>query len=116
MAVADLPREERALVRQISKVKVLSIEDAFLNQEVDLYDEYYHQIRSQKGYEDLVVVRENNEKVGILGLFKVEIIKELIIIVGGDENALIYIRGNLNPQTINDMIDNTSNKMGIRKL
>lgn len=103
--VADLSNEERQLIRGVDKVKVLTLDDPLLNKGVDFYDEYYQKLRSQKGYEDLLMVRDNGENVGILGRFKKDVIRELIILVGGDENTMIYLKGKLDPAAIKKMID-----------
>lgn len=104
-AIADLSPEEKAMMRQIDKVKVLTIEDPGLNQQVNFYEEYYHRIRSKKGYEDLVMVREDNEDIGILGRFDGDIVRELIVLVGGDENTIVYLKGRLDPSLLKSLMN-----------
>lgn len=102
--IADMEAEERALLRQIDKVKVLTIEDPQINQQVNFYNEYYQKIKARKGYEDLVMLRENEEQVGILGKFDGDSVRELIILVGGDDNTIVYLKGQIDPDTINKMV------------
>jgi hypothetical protein len=115
MRIADLPQEERKLIGQIDKVKVLTVEDPTLNQYIDFHQEYYQRILAQKGYEDLVLVRENQENVSILGRFRGETLRELIVLVGGNENTLVYLRGKFEPSALQELIDKTE-KPEIRNL
>jgi hypothetical protein len=103
--IADLETEERALLRQIDKVKVLTVEDQSINQQVNFYDEYYHKLKAKKGYEDLVMVRESEEQVGILGKFEGNTARELIILVGGDENTIVYLKGKIDPDTLKKLVN-----------
>jgi hypothetical protein len=104
---ADLSKEERKLVRSLDKVKVLTIEDPELNSRVNFYKEYYQEIRSKNGYEDLVMVRENNDDVGILGKFEGERVKELIILIGGEENTIVYLKGDIHPDMLKEITGKT---------
>ena len=106
-SIADLSKEERRLIRSVDKVKVLTIEDPALNRRVNFYEEYYHEIRSKKGFEDLVMVREDNESIGILGRFKEDKVKELIILIGGDENTIVYLKGDIHPDMLKEISANT---------
>lgn len=34
-----------------------------------------------------------------------DVIKEMVILVGGDDNAMIYVKGEIRPELLNDRID-----------
>jgi len=77
-----------------------------LNAEINLHEEFYSKIRENNNYEELLVVRDDHESVTIFGVMDEKVIKEMLILVGGsDDNALVYIKGNISPDILNDQID-----------
>lgn len=106
----DLEREERDLLRSIDKVKVLTIEDEELNARSNLHKEFYETVRERGDWEELLVVRDGNEQVTIFGKADEDSIKEMLILVGGDDNAIIYLKGRLNPELIANFMDENSQK------
>lgn len=103
--VADLEEEEKELLSSIDKVKVLSIENNDLNARINLHNEFYEHINRKGDYEELLVVRDDDENVTIFGKMTKESIKEMVILVGGDDNAMIYLKGEIRPEQINKFID-----------
>ena len=101
---ADLSEEERELLESIDKVKVLSLEDSDLNGEVNLNKEFKFKINQKGEYEELLAVNNEDENITIFGKMDDDVIKELIILVGGDENAIVYIKGEIRPELINNTI------------
>jgi len=104
----DLEREERDLLRSIDKVKVLTIEDEELNARSNLHKEFYETVRERGDLEELLVVRDGNEQVTIFGKGDEDSIKEMLILVGGDDNAIIYLKGRLKPELIANFMDENS--------
>lgn len=104
----DLEREERDLLRSIDKVKILTIEDKELNARSNLHKEFYESVRTRGDLEELLVVRDGDEQVTIFGKANEESIKEMLILVGGDENAIIYLKGRLKPELIAGFMDENS--------
>lgn len=102
---ADLSEDERELLESIDKVKVLSLEDSDLNGEVNLNKEFKFKINQNGEYEELLTVNDEDENVTIFGKLDDNIIKELIILVGGDDNAMVYVKGEIRPELINNVID-----------
>ena len=102
---ADLSEEERELLESIDKVKVLSLEDSDLNGEVNLNKEFKFKINQKGEYEELLTVNDENENITIFGKMDDNVIKELIILVGGDDNAMVYVKGEIRPELINNVID-----------
>lgn len=107
--LADLDDTERELLESIDKVKVIAVDDDELNRRINLHEEFYQRIHDRREYEELLVVREDNESVTIFGIINDEnVIREMLILVGGDDNALVYIKGEIRPEILNDKIDLTN--------
>ena len=104
----DFNDEEQELLSSIDKVKVLSIEDTDLNARVNLHNEFYSRINSDKSFEELLVVRDANENVTIFGKIDENVIREMVILVGGDDNAMIYLKGEIKPELINNLAHKNS--------
>lgn len=104
----DLEEADRELLECIDKVRVLAIDDNDLNAKTDLHKEFYAHINKNKNYEELLVVRDNSESVTIFGRMDDTVIEEMVILVGGDDNALIYVKGEIRPELLNDRIDLTN--------
>ncbi|MEN8116556.1 MAG: DUF4252 domain-containing protein [Bacteroidota bacterium] len=105
--LGDLEESEREILESIDKVKVLAVEDDDLNARIDLHEEFYNHINRKGNYEELLVVRNKDENVTIFGKMDESVIEEMVILVGGDDNAMIYIKGEIRPELINDQINIT---------
>lgn len=103
--IGDLEESERVLLESIDKVKVIAVEDDNLNARIDLHEEFYKKISEKKDYEQLLVIREEDQNVTIFGRMDDSVIEEMVILVGGDDNAMIYVKGEISPQILNDNID-----------
>jgi hypothetical protein len=106
--LGDLEREQRELLQSIDKVRILTIEDKDLNLRANLHKEFYRTIRENGKMEELLVIRTDNEQVTIFGKADDETIEELLVLVGGDDNAMIYVKGRLKPEMISGFIDKKS--------
>lgn len=105
---ADLDSEEREILQSIDRVRVLAVDDDDLNARIDLHKEFYNHINKKHDYEELLVVRNDDENVTIFGKMDDSVIEEMVILVGGDDNAMIYIKGEIKPELLNDKIDLTN--------
>lgn len=101
----DLEDSERELLESIDKVRVLTVEDDDLNAQLNLHKEFYSAIKKEGDYEELLVVREKDEKVTIFGRIDDEVIKEMVVLVGGDDNVMVYVKGEISPELISDQMD-----------
>jgi hypothetical protein len=106
----DLDKNERELLQSIDKVKILSIEDIDLNARSNLHKEFYNVIRENSEMEELMVVRDGNDQVTIFGVADEKSIKELLILVGGEDNAMVYVKGRLKPEMISRFMDEDSQR------
>jgi hypothetical protein len=107
--LGDLKKEERDLLQSIDKVRILTIENEDLNARVNLHKEFYTRISENKELEELMAVRENGEQITIFGNTDEEVIHELIILVGGNDNALIHVKGRLKPEMIASLATKNQN-------
>lgn len=106
--VGDLEKEERALLRSISKVRVLTIDDEHLNKRHNFHEEFYLAVAENPGMEELLVVHNDDEQVTIFGKGTEKAFDELLILVGGNSNAIIFIEGKLKAEVISDLMNKES--------
>ena len=101
----ELDESDREILDSIDKVQVVAVEDEHLNAEINLHDEFYERISKNGKYEELMVVRNENESVTVFGVMDDNVISEMLILVGGDDNALVYVKGEISPDLLNDKIN-----------
>lgn len=100
----DLEDDEQELLQRIDKVRILVVEDEELNSDINLHREFSTKINRNNDYEELMTVRDDNEDVTIYGKMDENVITEMVILVGGDDNALIYVRGEIDPKMLKENI------------
>jgi hypothetical protein len=107
-SIADLDEEEDDLLRSIRSLRVLTIEDNSLYPDVNFAKEV--KIKPGKnGYQVLIEVSDGNEDVLILGKEKKGKLKDILILVGGDDNVMVHIKGRMNT----DMIESIAQVAGL---
>lgn len=95
--------EDKELLEGISKVKILTIDQPDLNRKVNFHEEFYTRLNTGK-YEELLRVTDKGTEVTIMGIMDTDhTLREMIVLVGGDENALIFLKGNIRPEVIGRM-------------
>ena len=99
----DLEENEREFLSSIHKVRVLVVENDELNSRINLHREFSEKINRNNDFEELMTVRDENEDVTIFGKIQENVISEMVVLVGGDDNALVYIRGEIDPKLISDI-------------
>ena len=101
---------EMALAKQVRSMKVLDLSDCspevkarFTRRMADLDD---------KGYETLVRVNDEGEKVNILVKQKNDVIREMLIVCAGtDDCTLVFFKGKFKPEDIDRLVnDNTTRR------
>lgn len=93
------------LLGSIDKVRVLVVENEEINPHINLHNEFSTKINRNNDYEELITVTEVNESITIYGKMDENVISEMVVLVGGDDNALIYVRGEIDPKLINGVIN-----------
>ena len=94
-AIADLENEERELLRSIRSLRVLTIEEPGRYPHTDFVREA-KLMKLPSGYQTMVEVNSEGEHVRILAREKRGRVRDLLILVGGEENTMVYIRGRMN--------------------
>lgn len=110
-SIGDMDKEERALLRSLRSVKVLTIEDNELYPGVNFAREV-NPDRMHGGYQLLMEVHEDGEDVIIAAREKNGKITDLIVLVGGDDNTMVHVRGRMN----SDMLGNLADVAGMDEL
>ena len=90
----DPEDEDLKALAQIEYVRVLAVEDEEMIKGVNFYDEIMKSLNVEE-YEELMTVKQSDQDVKILVKQTGSIIQELLIVVGGEDNALVYIKGNI---------------------
>jgi len=103
--IGDMDESERDLVRSIKKVKILTVQNSELNERINLHEEFIHSINSKQDYEQLVNIKDKQDDVSIIGKFDGDVIKELIVLVGGSDNVIVYLKGKFDPALLKNMVD-----------
>lgn len=101
----DLDNSEREFLESIDKVRVLAVENDDLNGRINLNKEFSQKINRNNDFEELLSVHDTKEDVTIFGKMDQEVITEMIILVGGDDNALVYVKGEISPELLNGKIN-----------
>lgn len=98
----DSNSKEAAMLEKISGIRILTVEDTELNKTLNFYKELEKDgFFKNNLYESLMEVTESNEIVRFYGRSGEKgKLSELLLVVGGDENTLISIRGLIDPNDI----------------
>ena len=94
--------KETAMLEKLSGIRILSVEDKDLNKGLNFYKELEADgFFKNNNYEALMEVTEKNEVVRFYGRAGEKgKLSELLLVVGGDDNTLISIRGVIDPDDI----------------
>ena len=104
--LADMDCEEEELLRSIKSLRVQLIENREINREVN-FARALSGKEPGNGYLALLEIHDGDEDVLILARQKQEIVSELIILVGGDENVLVWIKGRMDHDLMKSLYDVT---------
>ena len=100
------------IIRRLKSIRILSVEDSLLNQNLNFYSELSRKL-DMSVYEELMVVKEGKDITKFLIRQTGNMISELLVITGGPGgNSLISIKGDLNLKNISDLSKNS----GIQEL
>ncbi len=112
--LAKLDPEDEDLQKfahQISSVKVLASEENSGAKNINFFDELEGQINFAE-FNELLTVKEKDQDVKMLVKENNGIITEFLLVVGGSDNALVHITGNIDLKTLGEM----SEDVGIDQL
>jgi hypothetical protein len=97
--IADLEPAEAAFLRSIRSIRLLTIDDPDLYPGVNFINEA-HITSGINGYEVMMQVASDGDDVMILGRERNGKLKDMLVLVGGDDNAMVHIKGRLNADMI----------------
>ena len=103
----DPEDEDLKVLAQIEYVRVLAVEDEEKITGLNFYDEIMKSLNVEE-YEELMTVKQSDQDVKILVKQTGSIIQELLIVVGGEDNALVYIKGNIQLKDLSSLSDGFS--------
>ena len=110
-SIADLDREEKELLKSLRSVTVLTIEESHLYPDVNFTEEI-NLSRLTNDYKLLLEVHDADEDVIIAAREKNGKLRDLIVVVGGDENVLVHVRGRME----SDLLENLAAVAGVDEL
>lgn len=106
-------KEDKEILGKISSIKVLSLEGCNENVKKRFSKRVSH--LNDDNYDILMKVKENDQLVTVMTKQKKNTIKELVIVCGGDDCALISIKGNFNEKDISLLVEQETSKRHGRK-
>jgi hypothetical protein len=88
----------------VSGVEVYSFDECH-NSVKDSFNAAIKELKD-KSYETLVSTSENGERTKVLVKIKDDCINEIVVISGGNDPALVRIKGKIKPDDVKSVIDN----------
>ena len=95
---ADIPFDK------IASVKILTIEDEEQWEGVNFYTEISEDL-DVSNFEEVMTVNDGGEMVRIWMKVEKNEVSEFLLIVGGDDNVLVYITGNFNMNDLEELAE-----------
>lgn len=102
--------DDNDISKRIKSVKVLDLEECSSH----VKEKFCKRIENlnDKDFETLMSMKDDEDNVRILVKEHKQIIKELVIVCGGQEDcALIHIKGNIRPEDIETMVKDETDKL-----
>ncbi len=103
--ISSMESEEGELDNPLSKIKnvrVLAQEDEATIEGLNFYDELKKDMDFSQ-YKELVVVKEKDQDVWVMAKENNGRLAELVVIVGGEENVLVWIEGDFTFEELSEL-------------
>jgi hypothetical protein len=110
-AIDDNDDEIMKRADKFTTIRILAQEDEFFDSE-NFYDLVIDEV-NRGDYEELMTINSSDADVKILVRTDGKVFKEFLLIAGGDDNALIQIKGNLSYDDVKDMGESVKQGKGI---
>ena len=111
MGIDDLDNSEIPFDK-VASVKILTIEDGEKFQEVNFYDEIKGELKTDD-FAEVMTVDDGGETVRMWMKAEKAVVSEFLLIVGGDDNVLIYITGNFNMNDLEGLAESFDKDLDI---
>ena len=105
-SLGDLDEPERELLCSIKSIRILVSENEDLNRHINFAKELRNN-RHNSDYNTFLEVHDSGNDVVIMGKEKHGLVSDLIIIVGGEDNAIICIKGRMDRDLLDALYEVT---------
>lgn len=96
---------------KFTSIRILTQDDDEMDVE-NFYDMVIDEV-NKGGYEEMVTINSGGDDVKIMIKAEGKVFKEFLLIAGGDENAIIQIKGNFTYDEVKEMSKSVENEKGI---
>lgn len=96
---------------KFSSIRILVQEDADIETD-NFYDMVINEV-NRSGYEEMITIKSSDEDIKILVKADGKVFTEFLLIVGGDDNAIIQIKGNMTFDDVKEMSTSFKDGHGI---
>jgi len=97
---------------RISTLRVLTVQDTFINGKLNFYNEIVHKL-NRSGYEELMTIKHKGEKAILLCKKDKKRITEVLFVSGGDKNVLVEITGSMSLEQAKKMTSQVADEKDI---
>ncbi|MDF1574193.1 MAG: DUF4252 domain-containing protein [Bacteroidales bacterium] len=111
MGIEEL-EEQDFPVDKIASVKILTIEDEEGWENVNFYEEIKNDL-DVNDFAEVLTVDDSGEVVRMWMKVNQNIVSEFLLIVGGDDNVLIYITGDFNMKDLEELAEHMDHDLDI---
>jgi hypothetical protein len=94
--------EEMDVISKLKSVRILAMDECEKPEGINFYDEVRNDL-NEDDYEELMVVKKKDQDVKFLVKEADGIITELLVVVGGEDNALISIVGEIDLKHVHEL-------------
>ncbi len=91
----DLERAERELLNSIRSIRIQVIENREINRKVNFARDFAD-VGNTGGYITMLEVHDGSDDVLVLAREKNGAVTELIVLAGGEENVMVWVKGRMN--------------------
>ena len=111
MGIDDLDNSEIPFDK-VASVKILTVDDEEKFQGVNFYDEIKGELKTDD-FAEVMTVDDGGETVRMWMKAEKAVVSEFLLIVGGDDNVLIYITGNFNMNDLEELAESFDEDLDI---
>ncbi|MEN8158254.1 MAG: DUF4252 domain-containing protein [Bacteroidota bacterium] len=97
---------------KVASIKILTIEDEEAFKGVNFYDEIRDEL-DVENYAEVMTINDGSETVRMWMKADKTEVTEFLLIVGGDDNVLIYITGNFNMKDLEELAESFDEEIDI---
>ena len=97
---------------KVASVKILTLEDEEKFQGVNFYDEIKGELKTDD-FAEVMTVDDGGETVRMWMKADKAVVSEFLLIIGGDDNVLIYITGNFNMNDLEGLAESFDKDLDI---